>query len=230
MKTYAFTRVELLAVMGAASLLGLLALSVCASNKDVSDRAVCANNLRHIGRAFNLWASDHRGENPVSLSVADGGLRNPSGYLSVPGGGTWPAQFAQNLWFHYYWIHRELQTPTVLVCPSDPKPNRATSFSTSPEGGFLNPAFQTSALSYFLGLHPRGDLAHAILSGDRHIITSSTGGCSTGYQASNLGPVPYSPSGWTNGPHYRVGNLLLNDGRVEEFTDVQLNQFLRDTL
>src|SRR4051812_30475304 len=59
-----FTRTELAAVLASVTLMGAMGVTVLGDNRERSERIVCGNNLRQIGRAYNMWASDHGGENP----------------------------------------------------------------------------------------------------------------------------------------------------------------------
>src|SRR5687768_14142574 len=113
----AFTRVELLFALVSVSLLGALGLSVLGGTAARSDLAVCANNLRQVGRAFHMWASDHGGENPWWTSYGDGGSYvraggppPPGGVLNVPGFGPVPAAVRNNAWMQFAFINQELQT------------------------------------------------------------------------------------------------------------------------
>ena len=55
----AFTRAELLVVVAVFALLALIVLPALANNRPRSHRVMCANNLRQIGLAMQLWGSDH---------------------------------------------------------------------------------------------------------------------------------------------------------------------------
>src|SRR5690242_4506379 len=109
MNNHAFTRLESVAVAGAFSVLGILAVAVRADMASNSDRVVCMNNLRQISRGFNMWAADHGGVNPWALEANYGGLRNPTTPFVVAGIGNFPAGINQNIWFQFFWIREELQ-------------------------------------------------------------------------------------------------------------------------
>jgi len=227
---YGFTRIELLTVLAAAGLLTALGASVMGSSAARTDLIVCANNLRQVGRAFNVWASDHGGENPWWVSYKEGGslVRNteprPS-TISVPGLGPAPTGLRQNAWFQFAFISQELQTPTVLVCPTDREKFRAENFST--EGGYMSAGFQDHATSYFVGLHAFGTIPNSMLSGDRTIKENLVNvDCSASISAT-LNIPRGGPYGWLPGLHEsRVGNLLMNDGHVEELSVFGLGQYL----
>src|SRR5262249_3860072 len=101
----AFTYNDLLVVLCALGLLALLVLPALANQRPRSQRVVCANNLRRLGMAFQLWANDHNESFPQELPVADGGT------------GAHP--LAANVWLHFSWISNELSDPKLVFCPSD---------------------------------------------------------------------------------------------------------------
>src|SRR4051794_27469253 len=55
----AFTRLELLALVSAVFLLLLVSAPLGANVRTRTDRLVCEANLRQIGHAYQIWASDH---------------------------------------------------------------------------------------------------------------------------------------------------------------------------
>src|SRR4051812_46468291 len=65
--TAAFTRVELFICLATLTLLALVVCPVKARQRTLAthtENLVCRANLRAIGRAFQLWASDHNDINP----------------------------------------------------------------------------------------------------------------------------------------------------------------------
>src|SRR6185436_6399564 len=63
----AFTRLELLVVLGSICTLICLCLPALASTKPKADLIVCANNLRQIGNAWQMWGSEHGDNLPWML-------------------------------------------------------------------------------------------------------------------------------------------------------------------
>src|SRR3954465_9454074 len=107
----AFTRTDLLFFGGGLAFLFAMALSVWGSNKSESRRAVCANNLRQIGRAYQIWGSDHDELLPwqgFSNTGSDGGV------IGFP-------NLAANAWWQYSVISNQLGSPKILSCPADEK-------------------------------------------------------------------------------------------------------------
>jgi hypothetical protein len=218
-----FTRTDLLTI------LGLLVVCAAAANQVImmvnprtrANSAMCQANLAQVGRAFQLWASDHGDRLPILVSSNEGGL--------------FGVYLAHNAWYHYAWISNELSTPKVLVCPADTNTvRRARDFSANPDGGFLHPNYRANALSYMVSLHVQFYAPGSLMNADRNITPLvNGGGCSyAGLQAVQVlqtfpgaGPV----SSWGNDIHGARGNLLFRDGSVQETTSVQLRAALDRT-
>ena len=71
----------------------------------------CVNNLKNVGLAFRIWATDHEDKYPFNADAAQGGTRelcerDPDG-------------FDLNAARHLQVLANELSTPTILICPSD---------------------------------------------------------------------------------------------------------------
>src|SRR5258706_4086701 len=133
----AFTRIELLFCLLGAALLIVPAISLLASNKSESQRIICFNNLRQVGHAFQVWASEHNEMLPWQVPPADGGTDgHPLG---------------ANLWFQFTTISNQLGTPRTLVCPANPLTTKAAkTWGNEPGGGFLSPVYRNNAVSYFI--------------------------------------------------------------------------------
>ena len=233
----AFTRIELAVVLGTVSLIGVMGFSVLGDNRERSERVLCANNLRQVGRAFHMWASDHGGENPFWTPYANGGAlirandpQPPGGVFNVPGVGPVPALFRNNAWFHFAFISQELRTPGLLLCPSEQNKLRTHNFApysnSASSNSYLSINFRDRATSYLVGMHAMSQYPSSILSGDRTLLPNGVdGNCNA-----NVGTVNHitrpNPSGWRASLHAGAGNLLLNDGRVEELSNPALANFL----
>jgi len=223
----AFTRLELVAVLTALSLLSLVVLPVLANTKPRGDRMTCLNNLRRVGQAEHLWASDHNEQMPWWVAVSDGGTRGTN--------------LQNNAWYNYGMMTNELATPTILTCPSDTETRVAHDFSSLADG-FFHPGNKNNAVSYFIGLdsfmmevspyynQTTGRLSNKALSGDRNLnpfIRNTT--CASGVTVaagvsnSQFGP-PLPTVQWTNAIHGMVGNLVMSDGQVIQTSNNRVNQ------
>lgn len=228
----AYTRVDLIIALTTIVLLATVGFSVLGNTAVRSDVIVCANNLRQVGRAFNMWASDHGGENPWWVSYAEGGgyirFNEPTpASINVPGGGPLPSALRNNPWFHFGFISQELRTPQVLVCPADRPKTRAQEFSNNSSQGYFSPNFQNHATSYFIGAHAVSLFPSAMLSGDRSLKEDAfAASCVVNVGGLSRIDMDGSPPGWTSDLHPGGGNILANDGRVEELSPGGLSKFL----
>jgi len=219
----AFTRWDLLAVVVVLALLACVAVPLVASPKLHNQRAVCASNLRQIGRALQLWGNDHGDQTPWVTEFSAGGMRNPPANSTL-------IQMRNAAYVYYNWISNELVTPQLLVCPADSAKRAATDFSNFPGRGFNNLAFQNGALSYFIGLHGAFDFPQSVLSGDRSFQRDSIEACSLGPTAVAAVFSHTSEARWLDSPsiHGETGNLLLYDGRVEPLSNRGVNTYFYD--
>jgi type II secretory pathway pseudopilin PulG len=213
----AFTRVELLCVVGCIGIIGMLALPLGAHQRRLSSRTeelLCQANLREIGRAYQLWASDHDDLNPFLVETNQGGIKG------IP--------VANNLWYQFAWISNQVRTPKIFVCPADTNTTRvANDFSSNPNGGFLHPNYRNNAISYFLAFHTFPENPRAILAGDRNIAVTSSSGCSYAGLTTVLAlQYSFSPVPWDESIHGVQGNLLFNDTSAEMYSINGLNRLL----
>jgi len=221
-RNHGFTRLELVfAVLGFA-LVGLPAISLLGSSQSESQRAVCFNNLRRIGRAFHVWSADH-------------GNLFPWGVEWGPDGGSYeqPGGLKANAWYQFTWISNQLGSPKFLVCPADAGASKvARTWGTSAaDGGFLQASYQGHALSYFIGLHSLPSSGASLLSGDRNFKASIAGlSCPFAGGGVASGLLPNDPSvQWTNAVHGTVGNLLFGDGSVQFSDSAGLQEIVRNS-
>jgi competence protein ComGC len=205
----AFSRIELMTILGGVSILLLIVLPALAHDRARSSRIQCANNLRQIGIGFALWGNDHGNEPPHHVMFQDGGTRRHP--------------LAANAWLHFSWISNEVATPKIFFCPSDTG-NPAHDFTSSPASGYVHPNFANRATSYFLTFTYYGD--DRIQVGDRNIYTSGEFiGQSYFNYARTIRVLPINPAfRWLPGLHEEVGNLLFNDGQVEMTDSARLRE------
>jgi len=218
MKTYTkgFTRLELLFVLLAIAIVAFPAVSLLASNKPGSQRAVCFNNLRQIGRGFLMWASDHGDRFPFATEWQAGGA------LGHP--------LAGNTWFQFNLISAYLDSPRFLVCPADLETSKVADSWGAQPNGFLNAEYRNNALSYFIALHGQPYSGRSILSGDRNIQASGLSSCSLlpgGELCQQLTPGD-STVQWTNAIHGAVGHLLFADGSIHFVNSSNLQKAVRN--
>ena len=203
----AFTRLELVVVLAVLCLLAAVTWPALAVTAARSERATCVNNLRQIGRAYQIWGSDHDGQRPWDVGESSGG-QHPPPPLSPPG---------LALWYQFYFVSGDLGTPRILACPSDnllPQRHVADNWTMGPNG-LLNLSNRNNSLSYFLSFDAPPLLPQMALGGDRTVNyvgpqreCSTVGGLAWPMTTGVSAPM------WTNALHGVTGNLVLNDGSV----------------
>lgn len=202
--TQGFTRVELCACLAAGALLILLALPALATSQSRGQLAQCLNNLRLMGRAMQVWASDANQTLPPWL-------------LREPAGGTVPNNTG-NAWFEFFTLSNQLATPRILACPADEGVRIAAHFGLdSATGGYASIPYRAAATSYFLNLHSSVESPEAVLFGDRNL---SLGGATCGLARFNNASDVTPTTRWTNRVHAVDGNfggnIVTMDGRVTQ--------------
>src|SRR5258705_3751964 len=130
-KFTAFTLVELLVVIAIIAVLIAILLPVVSAARERANRVKCASNLRQLGIALVLYASDAKGQYPRTVQHP---LEN------TPSGNNWPSQFTKPDAIDpflpggpadddvtaalFLLVRYGLITPTILICPStDHKPD-----------------------------------------------------------------------------------------------------------
>ncbi len=183
-RSRAFTFAGLLIIIAVLAILAAMLLPALAKAKARAQRIRCMNNLKQCGLAFLIWSGDHEDHFPMAVATNKHGTQE-----WVDGG---------NAFRHFQALSNELNTPRVLVCPSDTRP---------PAANFIR--LQNQNLSYFVGLDASEKEPAGMLSGDRNITNGLTP-----VRAVLLLP-PDRPWGFTETMHRQVGNIGYVDGHVE---------------
>jgi type II secretory pathway pseudopilin PulG len=209
----AFTRLELIVVIAALGLIAGVVLPALAQSKPRSQQAICFNNLRMVGQAVLLFNAENGQMDP---------WRTPGAGYSPPSG------LGNNAWFQFSWLSNGLTNPKVLACPSDVSARPAKDYSTSLDGGYLNPNYRNAAVSYFAGLDSSVLLPASVLAGDRNIQFQGFASCSSGINpAATIYLTPQASTSWLKGLHGPSGNILLHDGRVVDTTSQTVSREFR---
>jgi hypothetical protein len=210
-----FTRLELLACLGACALLIAVILPALANSTSRSDRVVCLNNLRQIGVAYAQYWSEHDDRMPWRLTWSQGGNSNH------------PLKNSSAVQFSI--LSNALQRPQFLSDPADVRRAKsvASRWDTAPIGGLLHQNQWHKAISYFLGIDGSPSMPKSALAGDRNIAaTPNVTSCSSGISIVSGLQTPFIR--WTNEVHGLSGNVVLYDGSVQQVDTAGLRKLVAE--
>ena len=199
---HAFTLVEVFVVIVCLVAVAAIVLPMLASRNRYSSKIGCVNQLKMLGLAARIFATDNEGLYPWQLSATNGGTKE---LFRAPG----------HVAPHFLALSNELIYPKILLCPEDRKRQVSTNFATLTDAN----------VSYFIGLDATQETPNSILSGDRHLIVNGAGA-----RPGLLTLTSTNQLGFSRILHPNGGCLLFGDGSVQQVTPQQLNAALAGAL
>jgi hypothetical protein len=162
---------------------------------------------------MSMWASDHGDRKSWWTPIEEGGTRQ----AARTGSG----------WLEFGYLSNYLESPKILVCPSDPGKWQARYWGFGRPHTLFNAFYRDNAVSYIVGLHAVDDNPRSWLSADRNLrYTAGPSSCSTGIQNAWVLNTTDPLARWTNNIHGLIGNVLLNSGEVQTMDNTRLGPSL----
>lgn len=214
------TLTELLAVMLTLGIVLAMLLPGLARTRTRPARIKCVNNLKNIGLAFRIFATDNGDLYPMAI-------------LSPTNGTAADLEHPLRIWRHFAVMSNELSTPKILICPEDRlRRVEATTFSLIASNKLFAPFAANQNISYFVGLDASETRPLTLLSGDRSItndipVRFTYGRAVIGKLGTNH--TRARGAGWDPAVHRHGGNAALGDGSVQQLTTDRLRQHLRES-
>jgi hypothetical protein len=216
------TRIEVLVIVGVLLVLVVLSLPLLPSARDSGKyrRIKCVNNLKNVSISFRIFAIDHGQRFPWQLSREEGGTKED-------------ADESSRIWRHFAVMSNELSTPKILFCPADEaglkrkEANAWSNSSSNPPAAKLTYFESNRNLSYFVGA--RADSSNPVgwLAGDRNITNPPPERLEYGLARIGILGTNTTTAGWDHHIHRNAGNIVSDDGTVQQMTNLRLRETLR---
>ena len=211
-----------------AILAGML-LPALAKAKAKAQKIKCTSNLKNVGLGFRIFATDNGDLYPMSVPDAQGGSASAA---DLRAGVTL-------VYRHFLSLSNELQTPKIVLCPSDGLGRvEAVNWSTNRIRGANAAQYfgGNSSVSYFVGFEADETLPQSLLSGDRNITNSDRTDIRKGIifrfrmraRRNDSPPCLLLSQVGTKNIHDTAGNVALGDGSVQAFSTSKLREGIRD--
>ena len=231
----AFTSTELTVVIVCLAVVAFFVLLPARpTGKAKSSRINCVNNLKNVGLAWRIYATDNEDSYPWLRAHTNRPACLTTNFATIPGTTLLPSQGVAAI---FALVTNELSTPKILQCPSDTTRVR---LKTNSFAFLMAPAqapVRDRAISYFIGLSAMEEAPQSILGGDRNLAggpfsaDTNTPPSQVALRISNATATNLAGMNsavWTKDIHQQAGNLLLGDGSVQQVTSGRMREQFRD--
>lgn len=177
---------ELVVVLGVLVIFLLLAVPANRNATVRCDGFKCSNNLKNVGLALRIFATDNGGSFPMLVSTNQQGSPERAS----------PAE----VFVRFQSMSNELNVTRILVCPAD---DREAAISWS--------GLRNSNISYFMGLNSKMTGPRLLVAGDRNLTRNGAP-----IRSGILEVSTNIALGWSRELHVGRGNIVLGDGSVQQ--------------
>jgi hypothetical protein len=197
----ALTRLEVVVIVAVIALLTLVTVPPLTMAHGKKTRINCVNNLKNIGLASRIWATDNMAGFPWQADTNRGGTLR---FAPDP----------DSLWRHFLAISNELCAPRLLICPSDDERQPARTWAEFNDNRFL---------SYALGFTASEEVPDSVLATDRNVLLEGLPLANAIVSFPSNANVTFDDR-----LHGRAGNVLLGDTSVQQLSSDRLREAFRD--